>query len=100
VDLPEPDAPDEEDELALGDLDVGVAQGDDVALVDLGDVLELDHGTLDGEGTSTSLRPIEHRRTGQVTAMHRPGRGAVTRAPRLRPVRRAARARASAGRPP
>ena len=43
VDLPEPDGPDEEDELALLDVDVGVAQGDDVALVDLGDVLELDH---------------------------------------------------------
>ena len=29
VDLPEPDGPDEEDELALLDVDVGVAEGDD-----------------------------------------------------------------------
>ena len=44
VDLPEPDGADEEDELALVDVDGRVAERDDVALVDLGDVLELDHG--------------------------------------------------------
>ena len=35
---------DQEDELALLDVDVGVAEGVDLALVGLGDVLELDHG--------------------------------------------------------
>ena len=43
VDLPEPDGPDEEDELALLDVGAGIAEGDDVALVDLGHVFELDH---------------------------------------------------------
>ena len=40
VDLPEPDGPDEEDELALLDVDVGVAERGMLALVGLGDVLE------------------------------------------------------------
>ena len=34
---------DEEDELALGDLEGDVTEGDDVALVDLGDVFESNH---------------------------------------------------------
>ena len=44
VDFPEPDGPDQEDELALGDLDIGVAEGDGAVLVGLGDVLQRDHG--------------------------------------------------------
>ena len=35
---------DEEDELALGDLEGDVTEGDDIALVDLGDVFESNHG--------------------------------------------------------
>ena len=41
--LPGARRPDEEDELALGDVEGDVAEGDDVALVDLGDVLEANH---------------------------------------------------------
>ena len=39
---------DEEDELALGDLEGDVAEGDDIALVDLGDVFEANHGESEG----------------------------------------------------
>ena len=42
--LARPRGADEEDELALLDVDLGVTKGDDLALVDLRDVLELDHG--------------------------------------------------------
>ena len=45
VDFPEPDGPDEEDELALLTSMADVAEGGDLALVDLGDVLEADHET-------------------------------------------------------
>ena len=41
--LPEPEVADEEDELALLDLDTDVAQRDGRSLVGLGDVYELDH---------------------------------------------------------
>ena len=50
--LPQPGRADEHDELALGDLEVEVADRDDVVAVDLGEVDELD------------LRPL---------ATHRPG---------------------------
>ena len=43
VDLPEPGRADEEQELALADVGRHVAERGDVALVDLGDVLEADH---------------------------------------------------------
>ena len=41
--LPRARGPDEEDELALQDLEGEVAEGDDVAFVDLGDVFETNH---------------------------------------------------------
>ena len=43
VDFPEPDGPDEEHELAFPTSMADVAERDDLALVDLGDVLEADH---------------------------------------------------------
>ena len=43
VDFPEPDGPDEEDELALRDLEGELTKGDDIALVRLGDVFETNH---------------------------------------------------------
>ena len=62
---------DQEHELALLDVTVGVAQGDDVALVHLGDVLELDHGGRTGlrcGGTETTGR--KRRSTAARTAGH------------------------------
>ena len=62
--MPEPDGPDEEDELALLDVDRGVAQGDDVALVDLGDVLELDHVAITVSGReAVGYRPMPRHGT-------------------------------------
>ena len=43
VDLPEPEGPDEEDELALQDLEGELPEGDDIAFVRLGDVFETNH---------------------------------------------------------
>ena len=43
VRLARPGRADEEDELALGDVEAGVTERDDVGGVDLGDVLESDH---------------------------------------------------------
>ena len=39
--------PDEEDELALADLEIEIPQGDDIAFVDLGDVFETNHERMD-----------------------------------------------------
>ena len=45
VDLPEPEGPDQEHELALADVAGEVLEADHVGVVDLGDVFEDDHGT-------------------------------------------------------
>ena len=56
VDLPEPDGTDEEDELALQDLEGEVLQGDDIAFVRLGDVFETNHGKRSiGSGTRVAV---------------------------------------------
>jgi hypothetical protein len=53
VDLPEPGLPDEEDELALLDLDGHVVEGrPGLARVELGDVLEADHSAWRAAGSS------------------------------------------------
>ncbi len=44
--FPRTRGPDEEHELALGDIEVDLTQGDDVALVGLADVLESNHESL------------------------------------------------------
>ena len=50
VDLPDPDGPDEEHELALVDLHRDVAQADDVALIGLRHAVEQDHRLRGGPG--------------------------------------------------
>ena len=44
VDFPHPDGPDEDHELAVGDVEVHVLDGFEAVRVTLGDVLELDLG--------------------------------------------------------
>ena len=62
VDLPEPGLPDQEDELPLADLDADVVQRrPGLARVELGDVLEADHGCIttgasEGDGSPAVAR--------------------------------------------
>ena len=76
VDLPEPDAPTRKTNSPFSMSTVASLQGDDLALVDLGDVLELDHGRRRGY-----QRPLSDSR-------HSGGRRNI--AIRLRRARRAA----------
>ena len=83
VDLPGAGGADQEDELALLDVGLGVAEGDDLALVDLGDVFELDHGgTSLAGGGGTAGTPRAPHRCG-LPRYRRPVRPAVVR-PRSR----------------
>ena len=70
VDFPEPDGPDEEDELALLDLERELLEGDDVAFVDLGDVFETNHVERSiGSGTRVAA--------GSVFTMNSTGLGRI-----------------------
>ena len=69
--MPEPDGTDEEDELALVDLDGDVVEGRPVrAVVQRGDVLESDHGGFSaGLGDrDTAWRPTNKRVLGDAPA--------------------------------
>ena len=80
VDLPEPDGPDDEDELALLDHERDTVERDDVRLVDLADVLEDDHrrrGRLRRAVLGGDLRRLEERGSGisgwSEEVVHAPG---------------------------
>ena len=67
VDFPDPDGPDEEDELALLDHERRLAQGHDVRLVDLRHALEDDHrraGRRRGGGAGSPFTSGLRRRLG------------------------------------
>ena len=60
MDLPGARRPDEEHELTLLDVDRNVAERDDLALVDLGDLLEADHETFKGTRHPTGIPDTGH----------------------------------------
>ena len=74
--LPRARRADEEDELALADVERDVAQRDDVALVDLGDVLESNHRRPSSEADRERLSKVPRvfrRRLAAPSAPQGPG---------------------------
>ena len=60
VDFPEPEGPTRKTNSPLCDLEVDLTQGDDIALVGLGDVLEANHESP-MNGTQLGVRATEPR---------------------------------------
>ncbi len=66
--LPRPGRPDEEHELTLANVEGDLTKGDDIALVDLADVFESDHGEARRARTRWDCTPKSGRDTGLAEA--------------------------------